>query len=125
MAIGNWPPVDNSSMPARRPGTLFPFEHAILATIARLQQEGGVPVYGSRLAHHLPNEPDPDRLIRSGWLYRALAQLAARGLLETWVDDPAASRPPRGIPRRYYRLTATGRAALMPDGRARDGRSDT
>jgi len=49
----------------------------------------------------------------AGTLYRLLARLVSRGLLEEVTDataDPGAPHP--GLPRKYYSLTPAGREAL-------------
>jgi DNA-binding PadR family transcriptional regulator len=107
-------------MTYRRPGTLLPFELAILLTLARLEDSGITAVHGSALAHQLPGERDPARLLRSGWIYRCLAQLVERGLVAVSVST--ANPSTRLQPRRYYRLTADGRAALMDVARQRSRR---
>jgi DNA-binding PadR family transcriptional regulator len=49
-----------------------------------------------------------------GSLYRVLARLMAGGLVEE-VDTPKDAVVHRGRPRRYYRLTPVGKAALEAD----------
>ena len=53
---------------------------------------------------------------RAGSLYRVLARLMVRGLVEETVPD-APVEPHPGHERRYYALTAAGRDALSTEAR--------
>jgi hypothetical protein len=92
--------------------SLLPFERALLVTIARLEDAGEIGIFGSQLVQHLPGGQQAHRFVRSGWLYRALGHLVAAGLLESWMEDGTVLRDAGRRPRRYYRLTVRGRAAL-------------
>lgn len=74
-------------------------EYCVLALLREQER------YGFELARALA---EVDGLVTSeGTLYPLLARLRRDGLLETrWRESPS------GPPRRYYRLTAEGRAAL-------------
>ena len=48
---------------------------------------------------------------KRSWLYVVLARMEERGLIEGREDD---SGPPHRLPRRLYRITDAGRAALLP-----------
>jgi PadR family transcriptional regulator PadR len=50
-----------------------------------------------------------------GSLYRVLARLGTAGLLEELETDEPDSEVHRGRPRRYYRITRHGRAALRAE----------
>jgi PadR family transcriptional regulator PadR len=59
-------------------------------------------LYGLEILRRL--EKDSDLALSAGTVYPLLARLRADGLLESeWVEADA------GHPRKYYRLTATGR----------------
>ena len=92
---------------------LLPFERALLAAVAHLEDRGETVIYGSLLARVLPREHHSDTFLRSGWLYRALGRLVALGLLDSWIEDATTVRHHVGHrPRRFYRLTAAGRSVL-------------
>ncbi len=65
------------------------------------------PLYGYQIVKELRARTEEVLQIKEGSLYPALHRLEAAGLLESYWE-------PRedGASRRYYRLSATGRAAL-------------
>ena len=76
---------------------------ALLSVLSRSKQ----PMYGYQIAKLL-EESDPDiPMMKQGTLYPVLRSLEANGLLESTVE-PSVSGPPR----RYYKITDDGRAAL-------------
>lgn len=79
-----------------RRGTL---EMAVLLTVAP------GPRYGLEIIRHL--EEFTDLVLSEGTVYPLLTRLARDGFLTAeWIDDKAPH------PRKYYRLTASGRARL-------------
>lgn len=75
----------------------------LLALLARTRE----PLYGYQIAKRLEAEDDSMVTGKQSALYPVLRNLSGAGLLESWVE-PSVSGPPR----RYYRITATGRAVL-------------
>jgi PadR family transcriptional regulator PadR len=67
----------------------------------------GEPMYGYQIAKQLERFGDGVLSGKQSALYPVLRNLGASGLLDSHVE-PSVSGPPR----RYYRLTAAGRAAL-------------
>jgi PadR family transcriptional regulator PadR len=67
----------------------------------------GEPMYGYQIAKRLERFGDGVLSGKQSALYPVLRNLGAAGLLDSHVE-PSASGPPR----RYYRITAAGRAAL-------------
>ena len=65
------------------------------------------PMYGFELAEALRERTNGVLAFKEGTLYPALHRLEAEGLVAPYWQDS-----PRGPRRRYYRLTARGRAAL-------------
>lgn len=65
------------------------------------------PLYGYQIAKRLEAADDSLVAGKQSALYPVLRNLAGAGLLESWVE-PSTSGPPR----RYYRITAGGRAVL-------------
>jgi len=64
-------------------------------------------LYGYQIAKRLGREGGPVSLVKQGALYPVLRTLSAAGLLASRVVPSYA-----GPPRRYYRMTPAGRAAL-------------
>ena len=64
------------------------------------------PMYGYRIAKHIETSID-DMPMTQGALYPVLRSLESSGLLESEVE-PSVSGPPR----RYYRITESGRETL-------------
>lgn len=64
-------------------------------------------LYGYQIAKRLGRDGGPVSLVKQGALYPVLRTLSAAGLLASRVVPSYA-----GPPRRYYRITAAGRAAL-------------
>lgn len=77
---------------------------ALLAILAESEE----PMYGYRIAKEISGDDEGFQLIKQGALYPVLKSLERSGLLTSTVE-PSVSGPPR----RYYRITAEGREALV------------
>ncbi len=76
---------------------------ALLAVLAR----AGEPMYGYLIAKKLESVGDGVLSGKQSALYPVLRNLEGAGLLDSFVEPSVA-----GPPRRYYRITEAGRAAL-------------
>jgi PadR family transcriptional regulator PadR len=65
------------------------------------------PLYGYQIAKLIDAGGDEAPMMKQGALYPVLRSLEKAGLLASTVEPSGA-----GPPRRYYRITETGRAAL-------------
>jgi DNA-binding PadR family transcriptional regulator len=90
------------SEPARPAEPLRPRVFAILLALA------GGPRHGYGLMQSLQADPTEQWLLGPATLYRTLKEMQADGLI-TSADGPGEESG--GPPRRYYRLTASGRRA--------------
>lgn len=77
-----------------------------LVLLAVLQQ-ADEDLYGYQIAKRLQERADGHAPVKQGALYPVLRQLSANGLLASRIVPSYA-----GPPRRYYRITASGRNAL-------------
>jgi PadR family transcriptional regulator PadR len=77
-----------------------------LVLLAVLHQ-AGEDLYGYQIAKRLQALADGSPPVKQGALYPVLRQLSANGLLASRIVPSYA-----GPPRRYYRITAAGRATL-------------
>ena len=96
----------------RKPGALVPLESDICITAVELLKHGTREFHGYELAKQLAAETsDRQSLAAYGTLYRALGRLLDMGMLTSRWENPqiaAAENRPR---RRFYALTAAGRAS--------------
>jgi PadR family transcriptional regulator, regulatory protein PadR len=76
---------------------------ALLAVLG----SAGEPMYGYQIAKRLEQEGEGVLSGKQSALYPVLRNLESGGLLDSFVE-PSVSGPPR----RYYRITETGREAL-------------
>lgn len=83
------------------PGEL---EQMVLWTVLRLDDEA----YGLGVRDEL--ERRVGRNLGRGAVYTTLDRLVNKGYLESWLGDASEQR--RGRARRYFRVTAAGKAAL-------------
>ena len=79
---------------------------AALALLSVLNQTTGA-MYGYQIAKLIEKGNEDMPMIKQGTLYPVLRSLESSGLLESEVE-PSISAPPR----RYYRITESGRKAL-------------
>ena len=75
----------------------------LLAILAR----DGEPMYGYQIAKRFEQADEAALAGKQSALYPVLRNLAAAGLLDSWIEPSDA-----GPPRRYYRITANGRLVL-------------
>jgi PadR family transcriptional regulator PadR len=72
-----------------------------------LLSRGRQPMYGYQIAKLLESHESSTAMMKQGALYPVLRSLEANGLLASSVE-PSVSGPPR----KYYRITQDGKAAL-------------
>jgi DNA-binding PadR family transcriptional regulator len=90
---------------------LSPIDFHVLLVLA------GGDLYGYAIMKAVEEESGGALTPEIGFLYRVLGRLTGAGLV-TEVEAPAdAQEGQRGRPRRYYGITAAGRAALEGDAR--------
>jgi PadR family transcriptional regulator PadR len=80
--------------------TIGEFEHLVLLAILQLGQEAHAAGVRERV------EQDADRRVTRGALYATLDRLTSKDFLAWELEDPTAARG--GIPRRRFRVTASG-----------------
>jgi len=66
------------------------------------------PMYGYQISKIVQAQDDGAAMMKQGALYPVLRSMESNGLLESRVEPSAA-----GPPRRYYRITDTGRNTLV------------
>src|SRR5678815_300081 len=74
-----------------------------LVLLAVLDQSSK-PLYGYEIAKRLQRANDGEALFKEGTVYPVLRSLSAGGFLTSRIEPSSA-----GPPRRYYRITRTGR----------------
>lgn len=91
----------------RQPRELLPLKTDVVLVLLAL---AGAPRHGYAIMREVAERSSGDVVLQAGALYRHLKRMLAEGLIEE-VSAPAgtAGRDPR---RRYYRVTAFGRAVL-------------
>jgi PadR family transcriptional regulator, regulatory protein PadR len=75
----------------------------LLSVLSRASE----PLYGYQIAKQIEESRDEGPIIKLGTLYPVLRSLEDSGLLESEVE-PSVTGPPR----RYYKITESGRKAL-------------
>jgi len=88
----------------REPPTLSNLEYHVLLALA----DGAL--YGYALKEAVVRESGGALTPRAGSLYRVLARMMSRGLVEEVTREDPAPHP--GLDRKYYALTRRGRQAL-------------
>ncbi len=76
----------------------------LLSVLAQAEE----PMYGYKIAKLITRKIDNVPIMKQGALYPVLRSMAAAELLESHVN-PSVSGPPR----RYYKITETGRETLV------------
>lgn len=79
--------------------------HLDLILLATLEKE---PLYGLRIIQEVQVQTEGYFTFKEGTLYPALHRLEKAG----WIDTETQPSPIGGPPRKYYRLTESGRRAL-------------
>jgi len=97
----------------RRKETLLPIELAIIDAGIGLRSEGTGEFHGFLIAKRIGDEARARRLTSHGTLYKALAHLEKTGLVESRWEDPVKAAREARPRRRYYRITAAGKAAAI------------
>ncbi|MBM7832646.1 DNA-binding PadR family transcriptional regulator [Agromyces cerinus] len=105
-------------MARRREGRLVDLEVDILAAGMELQGDAGE-FYGFALAKRIAERSDAAALTAHGTLYKALARLSERGLLESVWEDAAIGEAEGRPRRRLYRVTGAGELAYRTELEAR------
>ncbi len=77
-----------------------------LVLLSVLDQADGE-LYGYEIAKRLQRASEGEPLFKEGTVYPVLRSLSASGLLSSRIEPSLA-----GPPRKYYRITAPGRAVL-------------
>lgn len=97
--------------PARRRAARARLRSELLDAFAHLASEGATQMgwTAPSIRKHVEARTRGAVRLHRGNLYPAIRALEADGYLESWEADPTIERG--GRPRRYYRLTAQGRAA--------------
>lgn len=101
-------------MGRRREGRLVDLEVDILTAGIELQRAEG-DFYGFALAKRMAERTEATALTAHGTLYKALARLAERGLLESSWEDPAIGEAEGRPRRRLYRVTGAGELAYRTE----------
>lgn len=97
----------------RKPGAILPLEATILSAGIELDAAGTHQFHGFLIAKHLKESADARKLTAHGTLYKALGRMEAAGLLESEWEDPDVAVEEGRPRRRLYRVTASGRTALV------------
>ena len=90
---------------------LSPTDFHVLLVLA------GGDLYGYAILKAMEDESKGAVRPEIGSLYRVLARLMSLGFVDEVTPPAKAAHVHRGQPRRYYRLTRKGRAALKADAR--------
>jgi len=93
-----------------KPAYLGEFEHMVLLVVLRL----GDDAHGMSIREEL--DARAGRTVSRSTAYITLERLKRKGYLTARMGDPSEARG--GKPKRYFRLTEAGRAALRTSGRA-------
>ena len=96
----------------RKSGAILPIEESILTAGLDLGRQGEKEFYGFAVAKRMQEIGEAAALTAHGTLYKALARLAAAGLLESRWEDPDMALAERRPRRRLYRVTGLGEKAL-------------
>lgn len=75
-------------------------------------QAEGEHAYGFMLAKHLQGSSGSGALTSHGTLYKALARMSDRGLVESTWEDPTFAEADGRPRRRTYRVTGEGELAI-------------
>ena len=81
------------------------FELTVMAAVVHAGEEA----YGAAIQREI--EHRSGRSAAVGAIYATLSRLEKKGYVESWLGEPTSVRGGRA--KRYYRLTADGRGALL------------
>ncbi|ACO32787.1 MULTISPECIES: helix-turn-helix transcriptional regulator [Acidobacterium] len=95
-------------------GLLGTFEQIVLLTVASLGEDA----YGRSVLHAAQQAVAGNRTLSAGAIYTTLDRMEAKGYLSSFLAEGTTERG--GRPRRYYRLTGDGAAALRETRRTLD-----
>ena len=96
---------------SERPSPLSPLEFHVLLELAREE------LYGYAIMRRIGEHTAGAVRVEMGSLYRVLSRMIDQGLVGEAAAPADAPASHRGLPRRYYRLTATGRAVVRAEAR--------
>ena len=96
----------------RKSGAVLPIEESILNAGLDLRRHGENEFHGFVVAKRMQEIGDAAALTAHGTLYKALARLAAAGLLESRWEDPDLALAEGRPRRRLYRVTGLGEKTL-------------
>lgn len=88
-----------------KPVSLGEFEQVVLLAVLRLADNA----YGVTIRSEI--EQCTGRGPTAGALYTTLDRMEKKGLVRSWLGEPTPQRG--GRPKRFFRLTPSGRAALV------------
>ncbi len=97
----------------RKKGQLVPLEISILEAGLNLRSRGAPEFHGFFIAKEVAQREGAMKLTAYGTLYKALARLQDRGLLESHWEDPLVGQEQSRPRRRLYHVTADGAQALV------------
>ena len=96
----------------RKSGAILPIEESILTAGLDLRRQDEQEFHGFAVAKRMQEIGEAAALTAHGTLYKALARLAAAGLLESRWEDPEVALAEGRPRRRLYRVTGLGEKAL-------------
>ena len=96
----------------RKPGSLVPFELAILDALVELRRQCIAEAHGFLIASELRVLGDDRRLTAYGTLYKALDRLADFGTIDRRWEEPVVAAQEGRPRRRFHRINVAGETAL-------------
>jgi DNA-binding PadR family transcriptional regulator len=101
---------------ANRQAPLSQLDFNVLLVLA-----SGAPLYGYAIMKRLEEHPAGPGRVEIGSLYRVLSRLMDGELVEEAAAPADAPANHRGLPRKYYRITAAGESAARAEARRLEG----
>jgi DNA-binding PadR family transcriptional regulator len=98
------------------PPTLSELDFHVLLVLAH-----EAPLYGYAIMKRLEAHPSGPARVEIGSLYRVLGRLMDGALVAEAEAPEGAPTNHRGLPRKYYRITAAGEAAARAEARRLEG----
>ena len=96
--------------------TLSQLDFHVLLVLA-----SGAPQYGYAIMKRLEEHPAGPGRVEIGSLYRVLSRLMDGGLVDEAAAPADAPANHRGLPRKYYRITAAGESAARAEAHRLEG----